>query len=114
MRREKSLRIGVHHADAVVWEPVYRTHLRRTRRRKASRRRRLVDDVLDGRLASRFTLRAHSVSLRRGAVLEKHRSALRGADVSVHRARDAARDPGIRRRERDLAEIPFGARGITW
>jgi hypothetical protein len=27
-RREKSLRIGVHHADAVVWEPVYRTHLR--------------------------------------------------------------------------------------
>ena len=26
-RREKSLRIGVHHADAVVWEPVYRTHL---------------------------------------------------------------------------------------
>ena len=26
-RRQKSLRIGVHHADAVVWEPVYRTHL---------------------------------------------------------------------------------------
>ena len=27
MRRAKSLRIGVHHANAVVWEPVYRTHL---------------------------------------------------------------------------------------
>ena len=27
MRRTKSLRIGVHHANAVVWEPVYRTHL---------------------------------------------------------------------------------------
>jgi hypothetical protein len=27
-RRQKSLRIGVHHADAVVWGPVYRTHLR--------------------------------------------------------------------------------------
>ena len=26
--RAKSLRIGVHHANAVVWEPVYRTHLR--------------------------------------------------------------------------------------
>jgi hypothetical protein len=26
-RRQKSLRIGVHHADVVVWEPVYRTHL---------------------------------------------------------------------------------------
>jgi len=46
MRREKSLRIGVHHADAVVWEPVYRTHLRRGgdggggggRRRRARRR----------------------------------------------------------------------------
>ncbi len=27
MRRAKSLRIGVHLADGVVWEPVYRTHL---------------------------------------------------------------------------------------
>ena len=26
-RREKSLRIDVHHANAVVWEPVYRTRL---------------------------------------------------------------------------------------
>eukprot|EP00982_Pelagococcus_subviridis_P015691 31419-Pelagococcus_subviridis.AAC.9 len=25
---QKSLRIGVHHANAVVWGPVYRTHLR--------------------------------------------------------------------------------------
>jgi len=29
MRREKSLRIGVHHANGVVWGPVYRTHLNR-------------------------------------------------------------------------------------
>ena len=28
MRREKSLRNGVHHADAVVWGPVYGTRLR--------------------------------------------------------------------------------------
>eukprot|EP00982_Pelagococcus_subviridis_P012927 31200-Pelagococcus_subviridis.AAC.9 len=27
-RREKSLRNGVHHANGVVWEPVYRTRLR--------------------------------------------------------------------------------------
>jgi|EP00982_Pelagococcus_subviridis_P006616 hypothetical protein len=27
MRRQKSLRIGVHNANAVVWRPVYRTHL---------------------------------------------------------------------------------------
>jgi len=31
MRRAKSLRIGVHHANAVVWGPVYRTHLRYAR-----------------------------------------------------------------------------------
>jgi len=29
MRRAKSLRNGVHHADAVVWGPVYRTRLNR-------------------------------------------------------------------------------------
>eukprot|EP00982_Pelagococcus_subviridis_P007023 30409-Pelagococcus_subviridis.AAC.4 len=28
MRRQKSLRIGIHHANAVVRGPVYRTHLR--------------------------------------------------------------------------------------
>ena len=30
MRRAKSLRIGVHHANAVVWGPVYRTRLSRS------------------------------------------------------------------------------------
>jgi hypothetical protein len=38
-RRAKSLRIGVHHANAAVWEPVYRTHLRLRRRRFDPRRR---------------------------------------------------------------------------
>ena len=33
MRRQKSLRIGVHHVDGVVWGPVYRTRLMRDRRR---------------------------------------------------------------------------------
>jgi len=28
MRRAKSLRNGVHHAIAAVWEPVYRTYLK--------------------------------------------------------------------------------------
>ena len=42
-RREKSLRIGVHHADAVVWEPVYRTHLRQRRGRVSVRRQPRVD-----------------------------------------------------------------------
>eukprot|EP00982_Pelagococcus_subviridis_P007263 30507-Pelagococcus_subviridis.AAC.6 len=33
-RRETSLRNGVHHANAVVWGPVYRTHLRARRPRR--------------------------------------------------------------------------------
>jgi len=37
-RRQKSLRIGVHHADAVVWGPVYRTHLDASRCKKCRRR----------------------------------------------------------------------------
>ena len=34
MRREKSLRISVHHATAVVWGPVYRARLRLRRVRQ--------------------------------------------------------------------------------
>ena len=37
-RRQKSLRIGVHHANAVVWGPVYRTHLDASRCKKCRRR----------------------------------------------------------------------------
>ena len=66
MRRAKSLRIGVHHADAVVWEPVCRTHLRtnvtiggaseassagvRRRERERVRRRRRQALRADGRI----------------------------------------------------------------
>ena len=43
MRRAKSLRIGVHIANAVVWGPVYRTRLKlrvisRAKRRRGGRR----------------------------------------------------------------------------
>eukprot|EP00982_Pelagococcus_subviridis_P006089 29974-Pelagococcus_subviridis.AAC.3 len=41
MRREKSLRIGVHHANGVVWEPVRAgTHLSLAASRLSRRRRR--------------------------------------------------------------------------
>ena len=39
-RRQKSLRIGVHHANGVVWGPVYRTHLRRARGERGRERER--------------------------------------------------------------------------
>eukprot|EP00982_Pelagococcus_subviridis_P007699 30711-Pelagococcus_subviridis.AAC.2 len=38
MSRRKSLRIGVHLADGVVWEPVYRTRLRAASSRRISSR----------------------------------------------------------------------------
>jgi len=44
-RRRKSLRIGVHHANAVVWGPVYRT---RTRSIDRSERASDDDDDDDG------------------------------------------------------------------
>eukprot|EP00982_Pelagococcus_subviridis_P008927 30889-Pelagococcus_subviridis.AAC.8 len=37
MRRARSLRNGVHHADAVVWGPVYRTRLHHLRQQKRRR-----------------------------------------------------------------------------
>eukprot|EP00982_Pelagococcus_subviridis_P012975 31205-Pelagococcus_subviridis.AAC.20 len=42
MRRAKSLRIGVHHGDGVVWEPVHGTHLRRVEERQDVGARRVV------------------------------------------------------------------------
>jgi len=69
-RRQKSLRIGVHHANAVVWGPVYRTH--HVREKPVIRVRRPRD--------------------RRGDVLLR-------ADRSLHEARSAVVVVRARRRE---------------
>jgi len=73
MRRAKSLRIGVHHANAVVWGPVYRTHLRALLRGE--------------RLRDRFFL------LLRGVRPRHHRAdVVRRREAIVHlRGREAAR-----------------------
>ena len=63
-RREtpgKVLRNGVHHADAVVWGPVYRMHLERLHRLREE-----LDDVLERLhhlrgLAARDALLVHGV-----------------------------------------------------
>ena len=47
MRRAKSLRIDVHIADAVVWEPVYRTRLKQPRRGDVPDEHRAVVDGAD-------------------------------------------------------------------
>jgi|EP00982_Pelagococcus_subviridis_P015462 hypothetical protein len=69
MRREKSLRIGVHHANGVVWGPVYRTHLV-FRKHGGDRLRRLVSD--------RLVRRVPAVLVRRPAVRDA-RAHARGA-----------------------------------
>ena len=74
MRRAKSLRNGVHHANAVVWGPVYnRTRLRllRSRLRDRSRHLRLLRDVHhELRDANRVRLRRQRVVVRHADVLE--------------------------------------------
>ena len=83
MRRAKSLRIGVHHANAVVWGLVYRTHIsfggvgvrRAPRRRVVDRRRRLFREHR-GAVPVRFEVHAHVEALRdRVQVLDPGRRA---------------------------------------
>jgi hypothetical protein len=84
MRRRKSLRIGVHNANAVVWGPVYRTHLRSPRSRR--------DFVLGGGASTRGR-----GSLGRGRVLrlrggERERQGDHDAVLVVVQARFLRRD----------------------
>jgi hypothetical protein len=83
MRRQKSLRIGVHHANAVVWGPVYRMHL-----------------IAAARKHHRG---AHEIDLRRSAELRAFKVELKGVRNGVERRRGVsglkARDP--ERRETD-------------
>eukprot|EP00982_Pelagococcus_subviridis_P002197 16991-Pelagococcus_subviridis.AAC.1 len=113
MRRErKSLRNGVHHANAVVWGPVYRTHLlhERVRGRAARKLRALVSlrapnlraraldrvrrEAQDARLVQRVhdaveSPRAHErLDLVEGDVrIGRHRRERRALARSVRRAR---------------------------
>eukprot|EP00982_Pelagococcus_subviridis_P008120 30813-Pelagococcus_subviridis.AAC.4 len=105
MRRAKSLRNGVHHADGVVWGPVYRTRLillpsslrlreldPRANRRRVGRGRRV-------RVAVRPQRRADDVherlcdAQRRGAVASLHarrrRASQRGVVLRVVRPEHA-------------------------
>jgi len=58
MRRETSLRIGVHRANAVVWGPVYRTHLAQHQERlehlRVQRRARALGEPFHERLRQRL------------------------------------------------------------
>jgi hypothetical protein len=65
MRRAKSLRIGVHHANAVVWGPVYRTHLMMTM--KMMMRQKTVTRALRRRDAARGRARLEDARGRRSA-----------------------------------------------
>eukprot|EP00982_Pelagococcus_subviridis_P012631 31184-Pelagococcus_subviridis.AAC.2 len=108
MRREKSLRNGVHHADAVVWGPVCRTTTRRSNdgrmdgrfsRRRHPPRRGVVARVASRRVASRRApvrlqervVRERVVVLHLLERVRAERVHARGRDRSRRRGRDLAR-----------------------
>ena len=100
MRRQKSLRIGVHLANAVVWGPVYRTHLIVAR-----------DELLRGVALEREARERERVRLRRGIsitamvferrdVRDDDAQRVRGFDSDLAAAAAAAAAAASRRRER--------------
>ena len=89
MRRAKSLRIGVHLANGVVWGPVYRTHLRV----------RLEQRPL--RLLSRFALARQLLLRRRDIALQRVDLPRRGRGDRRERA-----GGGARRAEKRKAQEP--------
>ena len=97
MRRGKSLRNGVHLANAVVWGPVYRTRLRRRlrrRRRAPPARPRLLPLLLPLLLLAVERRRRRAV--RGGAGLSRwERSARWGEGVSARSRAPARREVGI-------------------
>ena len=68
MRRAKSLRIGVNNANAVVWEPVYRTRLRLHR-------------LPEGRLVQRTLLQSKLMRHARDELQALLRGRFRAADL---------------------------------
>ena len=110
MCREKSLRNGVHHANAVVWGPVYRTRLTRSRRRIPRIRRRPVDGLVVVRRRSatparRRRARAAPSRARRSSASVWSAGALppRGARRPRTTPNDGPRLPRRRRRLRSRA-----------
>jgi len=83
-RRQKSFRIGVHHASAVVWEPVYRTRLTDRLGVRHRRRRLFFERHRRQRLSPFLLLLHHHLDVRD----------LHGVEVLA-----AARDAPVRHRE---------------
>jgi hypothetical protein len=95
MRRAKSLRIGVHHANAVVWGPVYRTHLREGGGQEEGA-------VVHGveRHARRRRAAREAAERPREAAERRERARRRARDDRRRRARPRVRAPGWRGRTR--------------
>ena len=98
MRRQKSLRNGVHHANAVVWGPVYRTHL--------------IPPARRGLRHDRFPRplhRARDVARRRAATPRLDDVPPRARDLVVERVRGVQRALGLVARE---PRFRVDARGV--
>jgi len=97
MRRAKSLRNDVHHANGVVWGPVYRTHLSRGRHRTSRNpgpSYRADDDAGEDDAA------ASSAASSGGATTmsERMRSTLRRVTAALERSCSGRGPPSGRRR----------------
>eukprot|EP00982_Pelagococcus_subviridis_P014861 31363-Pelagococcus_subviridis.AAC.12 len=96
MPRQKSLRNGVHHANAVVWGPVYGTHLGHLRRH-----------VVEKRASHRRPLREDPVHLlvRQRARHRVRAPVARALDVAVERVGDAGDLRGALLRDGGVEEV---------
>ena len=99
-RRAKSLRIGVHHANAVVWGPVYRTH------RAASRAARLhAAATRREKFRSRVGRKTISRSASRVVLNRFRRASACSGGSGVGAPRVSAAHPGPRHQARQAAHM---------
>ena len=112
MRREKSLRIGVHHANGVVWGPVYRTHLvDADHRQGADERREERAEVLPRGLGARARRERRGGGRRRARGVREQARARRRRRRSTTTTTTRLRFAGSGHRFDDLARRRDAARG---
>ena len=98
MRRETSLRIGVHHAIAVVWGPVCRTHLGSRKKSPEACSAAMMESSpwsCPGASRSQYVDGARS---KRGGSVDARSDAHDGGDADADADVDAAREKTERRR----------------
>jgi hypothetical protein len=99
---QKSLRIGVHHANAIVWGPVYRTHLR--------------NDVPTAGIPDRLNLamNAASIAPRLADATEWSRTSRCVHASNPHPDPDPSPAPAPRRTRHLQSDVGVELKGVSW